>query len=967
MEEYRDLDLTIAVFTRAARPPRAARPRGRASCCRPTCPTRSRAMMRLQDVGGRAPCRGRRADQGAAGQGRQPADGAGRGGAARLAAGDLVDQAGDRRQLQARARLRAGTRARSTQRADRRRRPQPLRRRLRLAARRARAASRAGLDVRDAARAWRRRQAEAVRRDVGGVLLYTPVVHPQRVRRRDRLPGPPPRGGREPGELPVGACSSCDRPSAASPRGGAVPAPRCAALDDRSCRRRTARQDRARPRPRTPCRGAASPTPPTPTRAAGQPALGRGDPRPRARVRGSASAAVDRRHACRRRPTLDAVLAARSPRGAAGARRRRRARRGPAQRGATRSRRAAADLLEVMAAEAGKTSTRRDPEVSEAVDFAHYYAERAARPRRRSTVPPFVPAGSPWSPRRGTSRSRSRPARCSPRSPPGRRSCIKPAPQAARCGAVMVEALWAAGRAARRAARSCSVAEGDARPRLVADPAVDRVDPHRRVRDRRSCSAPSAPTCRCSPRRAARTRSSSPRAPTSTSPSRTWCTRAFGHAGQKCSAASLVILVGSVGDARGGSARQLVDAVTLAARRAGPTDPTSQVGPADRAGRRASCSRADHARRRASWLVEPRPLDDSGRLWTPGRADRRRARLEFHLTEYFGPVLGVMTRRDPRRGDRAAERRRLRPHRRAALPRPRRGRHLARPRPGRQPLRQPRHHRRDRAAPAVRRVEEVRGRAGAKAGGPNYLVGLGGVASYDGVGAGGTSPRGGRLAAGGGRGRRVPGTVLPAATPRRTRRSSGRSRTSRGSASSTTSSATSRSRCGATCRRWLVRRPGPGRGRRGWSPGLRSRSRPDRLPDALSRACDQRGIAVRVQPEETWLAGAAALEPGRIRLVGAEAGPSWSPPADGPIWRSRPSGHRGRPDRAAAVPRRAGDQHHRAPVRDAERPGGPGSLDDTTARGRAPGRRGVRSVSPRGPDRCGCRTAWCSWWRPWCR
>jgi RHH-type proline utilization regulon transcriptional repressor/proline dehydrogenase/delta 1-pyrroline-5-carboxylate dehydrogenase len=45
------------------------------------------------------------------------------------------------------------------------------------------------------------------------------------------------------------------------------------------------------------------------------------------------------------------------------------------------------------------------------------------------------------------------------------------------------------------------------------------------------------------------------------------------------------------------------------------------------------------------------------------------------------------------------------------------------------------------------------------------------------------------------------------------------------------------------------------------------------LPGALARACAQRGITVRVQPEEAWLAGAAALEPGRIRLVGAEAGP----------------------------------------------------------------------------------------------
>src|SRR6202012_4884291 len=36
------------------------------------------------------------------------------------------------------------------------------------------------------------------------------------------------------------------------------------------------------------------------------------------------------------------------------------------------------DLLEVMAAETGKTLQEGDPEVSEAIDFAHYYAEQIA-------------------------------------------------------------------------------------------------------------------------------------------------------------------------------------------------------------------------------------------------------------------------------------------------------------------------------------------------------------------------------------------------------------------------------------------------------------------------------------------------------------------------------------------------------------------------------------------------------------
>ncbi len=34
-------------------------------------------------------------------------------------------------------------------------------------------------------------------------------------------------------------------------------------------------------------------------------------------------------------------------------------------------------LIEIMAHEAGKTIAESDPEISEAIDFAHYYAERA--------------------------------------------------------------------------------------------------------------------------------------------------------------------------------------------------------------------------------------------------------------------------------------------------------------------------------------------------------------------------------------------------------------------------------------------------------------------------------------------------------------------------------------------------------------------------------------------------------------
>ena len=43
-----------------------------------------------------------------------------------------------------------------------------------------------------------------------------------------------------------------------------------------------------------------------------------------------------------------------------------------------------------------------------------------------------------------------------------------------------------------------------------------------------------------------------------------------------------------------------------------------------------------------SWLLEPKSLDSSGRLWSPGIRTGVRPGSAFHTTEYFGPVLGIM-------------------------------------------------------------------------------------------------------------------------------------------------------------------------------------------------------------------------------------------------------------------------------------------------------------------------------------
>jgi RHH-type proline utilization regulon transcriptional repressor/proline dehydrogenase/delta 1-pyrroline-5-carboxylate dehydrogenase len=114
---------------------------------------------------------------------------------------------------------------------------------------------------------------------------------------------------------------------------------------------------------------------------------------------------------------------------------------------------------------------------------------------------------------------------------------------------------------------------------------------------------------------------------------------AFGHAGQKCSAASLAIVEGELHDAP--FLERLADAVR--SLRVGPaTDLATMVGPVIHSPEgplRRALTRLDEGER---WLVEPRLVGGDGRLWTPGVRVGVQAGSWFHRTECFGPVLGVM-------------------------------------------------------------------------------------------------------------------------------------------------------------------------------------------------------------------------------------------------------------------------------------------------------------------------------------
>jgi RHH-type proline utilization regulon transcriptional repressor/proline dehydrogenase/delta 1-pyrroline-5-carboxylate dehydrogenase len=115
---------------------------------------------------------------------------------------------------------------------------------------------------------------------------------------------------------------------------------------------------------------------------------------------------------------------------------------------------------------------------------------------------------------------------------------------------------------------------------------------------------------------------------------------AFSHAGQKCSAASLAIVEAPLHDDPAFLTR-LADAVR-SIRVGPPTDLASVMGPLIAPPSGPLARALTTLDRGETWLVEPRRLDGSGRLWSPGVRTGVQPGSWFHRTECFGPVLGVI-------------------------------------------------------------------------------------------------------------------------------------------------------------------------------------------------------------------------------------------------------------------------------------------------------------------------------------
>ncbi len=119
---------------------------------------------------------------------------------------------------------------------------------------------------------------------------------------------------------------------------------------------------------------------------------------------------------------------------------------------------------------------------------------------------------------------------------------------------------------------------------------------------------------------------------------------AFGHAGQKCSACSLAIVEQSIYESHNFK-KQLIDAVQSLVVGAGYEYATT-VGPLIRP--------PDELLQRAlttldegeTWLLQPTQLDESGLRWLPGIKIGVQPGSWSHLNEWFGPILAIMVAPD---------------------------------------------------------------------------------------------------------------------------------------------------------------------------------------------------------------------------------------------------------------------------------------------------------------------------------
>ncbi len=300
------------------------------------------------------------------------------------------------------------------------------------------------------------------------------------------------------------------------------------------------------------------------------------------------------------------------------------------------------EFIGVMLRDAGKMVEESDPEISEAIDFANYYArtfdnlDTELADVKHSALgvilvtPPWnfplaIPAGGILSALMA-----------------GNSVIIKPAPETVLTAWAMVNAMWDAG-IPRDVLQFVPTTDDEVGQGLVTDERIAAViltgayetakmflgwKPNLRLFAETSGKNAMIITALADRDQAIKDLAKS----------------AFGHAGQKCSASSLAILEAEVYDDPI-FRRQLKDAVQslhIASAHDLNAKMTTVIREPD-AKLKQGLTTLESGE---DWLLKPRMVDGNPNLWTPGIKLGVTQGSFFHQTECFGPVLGLMRARD---------------------------------------------------------------------------------------------------------------------------------------------------------------------------------------------------------------------------------------------------------------------------------------------------------------------------------
>jgi RHH-type proline utilization regulon transcriptional repressor/proline dehydrogenase/delta 1-pyrroline-5-carboxylate dehydrogenase len=295
------------------------------------------------------------------------------------------------------------------------------------------------------------------------------------------------------------------------------------------------------------------------------------------------------------------------------------------------------DLIGAMVAEAGKTVAEADPEVSEAIDFCEFYPLTVLhwQQRRSITIRPrgVVAVISPWNfplaiPCGGIAAALAA----------GNTIVLKPAGPTVLVATLLCHAFWDAG-VPRDALQLIPCSGSVAEQGLVNHPLVDTV-----ILTGGTATARRMLAVRPGLHLLAETGGKNATIVTAMADRdlaiKHVLQSAFGHSGQKCSATSLLLLEDEVFADEGFKAT-LADAVN-SIQVGSAWDLTTRMGPLIRPPQGELARGLKTLEDDESWLVVPEHVVENPNLYRPGVKWNIRPGGFTHLTELFGPVLGVM-------------------------------------------------------------------------------------------------------------------------------------------------------------------------------------------------------------------------------------------------------------------------------------------------------------------------------------